>query len=89
MLIKPDELLSNQCKKLITEKLRSDCITENLNPLDLIKELENRNSNKDAPLRVVRILGVDHQYVAREKAERDEQLEQLADYELFDYLEAK
>jgi hypothetical protein len=88
-LINPEESLSDQCKKLIIEKLRSDCIAENLKPLDLIKELENRNSNKDAPLRVVRILGVDHQYAAREKAERDEQLEQLADYELLDYIESK
>lgn len=88
-LVIAEQPLSEQCKTLIKTQLRADCIDNSLRPLELIEELEKNNSNPDAPIRIIRLIGVTHEDVLLEKAERDEQLAGLQDYQLLDYLKAK
>ena len=88
-LVVAEEPLTEQCKTLIKTQLRADCIDNSLRPLELIEELEKNNSNPDAPIRIIRLIGITHEDVQLEKAERDEQLAGLQDYQLLDYLKAK
>lgn len=88
-LVIAEEPLTEQCKTLIKNQLKADCIDNSLRPLELIEELEKNNSNPDAPIRIIRLIGVTHEDVQLEKAERDEQLAGLQDYQLLDYLKAK
>lgn len=88
-LITAEEPLTEQCKTLIKSQLRTDCIDNSLRPLELIEELEKNNSNSEAPIRITRLIGVTHEDVQLEKAERDEQLSCLQDYQLLGFLKAK
>jgi hypothetical protein len=88
-LVKAEEPLTQQCKTLIKTELRADCIDNSLRPLELIEELEKNNSNPEEPIRIIRLIGVTHEDVQLEKAERDQQLAGLQDYQLLDYLKAK
>ena len=88
-LVIAEEPLTEQCKTLIKNQLKADCIDNSLRPLELIEELEKNNRNPDAPIRIIRLIGVTHEDVQLEKAERDEQLAGLQDYQLLDYLKAK
>lgn len=89
MLTNSEEPLSVNCKALIKEKLREECIAENMKPLELIEELEKKHRNLSAPVRVIHIIPMTHESVALQKSERNEQLEKLEDYQLLDFVSAK
>jgi hypothetical protein len=88
-LVIPETPLTEECKALIKTELRADSVDNSLRPLEIIEELEKKNSDPETPVSIIRIIGVTHEDVQLEKAERDEQLAGLHDYQLLDYLLAK
>lgn len=81
--------LSEEIKSLIIDKLKADCIERDLRPLELLDHLERQNTAPDAPLCIVRLIGVTPNSINLEKAERDTQLEHITELQLRDYVTAK
>lgn len=81
--------LSDEIKTLIKKELKTDCIERDIRPLELIDHLEQLNTDSNAPLCIVRLMGVTPNAIKLEKVERDTQLEQITELHMRDYIKAK
>ncbi|NRP58443.1 hypothetical protein [Marinobacterium sp. xm-d-564] len=81
--------LSEEIKTLIKNELRTDCIERDIRPLELIEHLEKMNTDPNAPLCIIRLMGVTPNAIKLEKAERDTQLKQINELQMRDYVTAK
>ena len=84
-----EAVLSDEVKNIIKDELRTDCIERDLRPFELIDHIERQNTDPNAPLCIVRMIGVTPDKIKLEKAERDIQLEQINELQLRDYVTAK
>lgn len=84
-----DAELSEEVKTLIKNELKADCIERDLRPIELIDHLERQNTDPNAPLCIVRLMGVTPNAIKLEKSERDTQLEQITELQMRDYVTAK
>ena len=84
-----DAELSEEVKTLIKNELKADCIERDLRPFELIDHLERQNTDPNAPLCIVRLMGVTPNSINLEKAERITQLEHITELQMRDYVSAK
>lgn len=84
-----DAELSEEVKTLIKNELKADCIERDFRPFELIDHLERQNTDPNAPVCIVRLIGVTPNSINLEKAERDTQLENISELQMRDYVSAK
>lgn len=84
-----DSELSEEIINIIKNELKIDCIERDIRPFELIDHLERQNTDPNAPLCIVRLIGVTPNSINLEKAERDTQLENISELQMRDYVSAK
>jgi hypothetical protein len=84
-----DSDLSEKIINIIKNELKMDCIERDIRPFELIDHLERQNTDPNAPLCIVRLIGVTPNSINLEKAKRDTQLENISELQMRDYVSAK